>query len=152
MAVTHVWRKENRAAALDKGGGAADRYCEGEKESQANQNKKDALEMGYEYQPLVLDTAGAWDHGAVKWLRRLGGMLATANNITKTQGCERVFQKLSITLQRVQARAILERRPYLMGVLEEDEMQEEYPPELLDAEDEDGVTDEEASSDDSDQK
>ena len=79
-------------------------------------------------------------------------MLATANNITKTQGCERVFQKLSITLQRVQARAILERRPYLMGVLEEDEMQEEYPPELLDAEDEDGVTDEEASSDGSDQK
>ena len=115
VACTNVWRDVNRSAATMKGGGAADRYCTVQKEAANNHNRNDALAMGYDYQPLVVDSAGAWDANAVTWLRKLGGMLATATNISHTHGCARVFSRLSTTLQRQQAHAILERRPYATG-------------------------------------
>jgi len=63
----------------------------------------------YEFQPMIVDTMGRWDDDAVKVLSKMASIYAKNNCQDYSRVKNQIFQKLSISIQSSNAKAILQR-------------------------------------------
>ena len=63
--------------------------------------------VGLFFEPLVVETFGGWDPGAVKVLKQFAVLSAPRKNISPALEIKQFFQRLSVTLQRGNATLLL---------------------------------------------
>ena len=66
---------------------------------------------GIMFKPLVVETCGAWEEGAMQVIRKLGQALARATCQDDSEVIGHLFGKLSVLLMRDNVRMILNRVP-----------------------------------------
>jgi len=66
---------------------------------------------GVSFQPMVVETFGAWDPAARKTLEEMADKYAVHQSVPATLASTIIFQRLNVTLMRMNARMLLVRRP-----------------------------------------
>ena len=82
----------------------------------AKESKYRELDGRVTFMPLGFETAGAWGTKCVKFVKRVGGLVASKTGERRSTSF--LFQRLSIAIQRGNAASILGAIPY-SGSLEE---------------------------------
>ena len=72
---------------------------------------EDCRRAGIAFIPLPLDTFGAWGESTVREVKRMGSSLARHTGGEESEVIRHLIQKVSITLMKVNANLILNRRP-----------------------------------------
>jgi hypothetical protein len=81
------------------------KYAEKKVKKYAN----DVKLANYDFQPMIADTMGRWDDDAIKVLTKISSAYAKNNCQDFSQVKNQIFQKLSISIQSSNAKAILQR-------------------------------------------
>ena len=74
-----------------------------------NANDAKCSELGWSCIPIAVETYGCWGAEAMQMLSRLASRLATRGNCSKSQATCLLYGRLSLTLIRANARALLSR-------------------------------------------
>ena len=72
---------------------------------------EDCRRAGISFIPLPLDTFGAWGESTVREVKRMGSSLARHTGGEESEDIRHLIQRVSITLMKVNANLILNRRP-----------------------------------------
>ncbi|KAF0167501.1 MAG: hypothetical protein FD161_5007, partial [Limisphaerales bacterium] len=104
VARTHPHQPKHITKSSAEGGAAADIYAETVKARSSN--AKLAEKHGYIFEPLVVDTFGAWSLGAIRVIRQVANRYATRMRMPESKAIEVVFGNLSMALVQAQAAAV----------------------------------------------
>ena len=74
-----------------------------------NANDAKCSELGWTCIPIAVETSGCWGAEAMQTLSRLASRLATRGNCSKSHATCLLYGRLSLTLMRANARALLSR-------------------------------------------
>jgi hypothetical protein len=66
---------------------------------------------GVQFQAMVVDTFGAWDPAALKVLNAIADQYAIHQSVSPSYAANILFQRLSVTLMRMNSRMMLVRKP-----------------------------------------
>jgi hypothetical protein len=106
LAVTHPLQPNALLkAGMREPGSWATEYARIHKSAQAAQ----LAPRGVDFAPLVVETFGSWDPDAYALLHRFADQYATHQAVTPSVAVRTLFQRLSVTLMRVNVRMILAR-------------------------------------------
>ena len=114
LAVTSGLRCGSTASSASDGSHA----CAAYEERKRNHLQTAALcrEQGLQFIPLIAEAvSGGWGREAMKAWRQLGALLANRTGETASTCTEHLLQCLSVTLQRENARAVIQRLPDSAG-------------------------------------
>jgi hypothetical protein len=75
---------------------------------------------------MVVETFGAWDPAARTVLEQIADQYAIHQSVTPSYASHILFQRLSVTLMRLNARMLLVRKPSLFA--DEDPIRDDVPP------------------------
>jgi hypothetical protein len=67
------------------------------------------LQRGVDFQAMVVETYGSWDPAALTVLNEIGNQYALHQGLSPAAAADRLFEKLSVTLMRLNARMLLVR-------------------------------------------
>jgi hypothetical protein len=85
-------------------------------DKKANREETEArcLERGVRFEPLVVESYGAWSDGARRTITTIAGLATPCDEVTTPQqSVHRLFQRLSVTLMRANAQTLLDRQQAL---------------------------------------
>jgi hypothetical protein len=95
--------KQDNAAATERETTKIRKYAE--------LNAINPAPINYQFCPLVVETFGSWSDAACKIIVRIANSQATVIRLAGHFAVERLFQRLSVTLQKFNASMILNRSP-----------------------------------------
>ena len=106
IAVTHSLQPKYIDGSIADPGSAPIRYGE-EHKVKRYRTRLDAV--GVKFTPVVVDCWGAWAPEAEEFIRRVAALVASRGNRPLAQCVSGIFQRLSLSLMRSNARALLQR-------------------------------------------
>ena len=115
-AITHTQQPKYIKDASVSGGAAADKY---EAEVKDAMYASRCLENGLGFYPMVVEVFGGWGSKSMPVFQYLSKMIASRSGIKKDTAKQRLLERLSVTLQRCNARALLSRIDPSLPLLED---------------------------------
>jgi hypothetical protein len=88
---------------------AATAYAD--KKASREETEARCAERGVRFEPLVVETFGAWSDGARRVITTIAGLAAPRDEVTQPQHhVHRLFQRLSVSLMKANAQTLLDRQ------------------------------------------
>ena len=106
VAVTHSLQSKYIDGSIDDPGSAPIKYGE---EHKVNKYRARLDAVGVKFTPVVADCWGAWAPEAEEFIRRVAASVASRGNRPLAHCVSGIFQRLSLSLMRSNARALLQR-------------------------------------------
>jgi hypothetical protein len=110
IAVTHALQPSSITYAAREASGAATRYAKMVKDKKYKKLLEDQ-DYGIDFLPLVVDCFGAWDQRAIKFFKKIAGSISKFKSRPYSETISQLMEKISVTLMRANAKALLRRRP-----------------------------------------
>ena len=115
-AITHTQQPKYIKDASVSGGAAAEKY---EAEVKDAMYASRCLENGLGFYPMVVEVYGGWGSKSMPVFQYLSKIIASRSGIKKGTAKQRLLERLSVTLQRCNSRALLSRIDASLPLLED---------------------------------
>jgi len=75
------------------------------------------IKYSYDFIPIIVESYGLWNEGAIKFFESLAKLMAPFQDITYGEAIHKIYQRLSVSLMRRNVRMLRNRKVYSNRVI-----------------------------------